>query len=104
MKSRVGLTPQEITHDIEFCTQTILQSDLLIVPDALADSRFAENSLVTSEPQIRFYAGAPLWIPEGYCLGTLCVMDREPRALTVAQQEALRDLSRQVIIFTGVSM
>ncbi|MDQ3812685.1 MAG: PAS domain S-box protein, partial [Armatimonadota bacterium] len=75
----------------------ILQPDLFIVPDARTDERFADNPLVTSDPEIRFYAGEPLVTPEGQAIGTLCVVDRVPRQLSPEQQEALRILGRQVV-------
>ena len=70
---------------------------MFIVPDAGQDERFADNPLVTGDPHIRFYAGAPLVTAEGHALGALCVMDRVPRQLTSSQQESLRVLSRQVM-------
>lgn len=96
-KSKVGLTATETSRDIAFCAYTLLQTDLFVVRDALADNRFATNPLVTSDPKIRFYAAAPLVTPEGYVLGTLCVIDHVPRDLSVEQREALRALSRQVV-------
>ena len=96
-KSKVGLTVSETARDISFCTHVIEQPDLLIVPDALEDERFAHSPLVTSEPKIRFYAGAPLFTADGHhALGTLCVVDRVPRELTQEQKQALEALSRQV--------
>src|SRR5437773_4956431 len=96
-KSRVGLDASETSRDIAFCSTAILQNDVFVVPDALADDRFRNNHLVVSEPHIRFYAGAPLINEDGYALGTLCVVDRSPRELTFDQKEALRALSRLVL-------
>ena len=96
-KSKVGLTLSESSRDIAFCAHAILQRDLCIVPDALKDRRFARNPLVTSSPNIRFYAGAPLISPDQHALGTLCVIDRIPRQLTSEQEQALRALSHLVM-------
>jgi GAF domain-containing protein len=96
-KSRVGIKDPETSRDIAFCSTAILQGDVFVVPDALADERFRENPLVVSEPHIRFYAGAPLINEDGYALGTLCVVDRAPRELQPDQKEALKALSRLVL-------
>jgi len=96
-KSKVGLALTQTPRDVSFCAHAILSPDLFIVQDALADERFADNPLVTADPKIRFYAGAPLINPGGHALGTLCVIDRVPRELSPEQQEALRALSRQVV-------
>jgi|GraSoiStandDraft_4_1057263.scaffolds.fasta_scaffold620533_2 two-component system cell cycle sensor histidine kinase/response regulator CckA len=96
-KAKVGVTVNETSRDISFCARAIEQSELFIIPDASADARFAENPLVTSDPKIRFYAGAPLITPDGYALGTLCVIDKIPRELGVDQKHALRVLARLVM-------
>jgi formate hydrogenlyase transcriptional activator len=96
-KSKVGFATSETSRDVAFCAHTIVERDLLVVPDATADQRFADNPLVTSEPHIRFYAGAPLITPEGHVLGTLCVLDYVPRQLSDQQREALQILSSQAV-------
>jgi len=97
IKARVGLDVSETPRDVSFCAHTILANDTMVVEDALADDRFADNPLVTFDPKIRFYAGAKLTTSDGYALGSLCVIDRVPRQLTSAQKEALQALSRQVV-------
>ncbi|HKM81665.1 MAG TPA: ATP-binding protein [Candidatus Acidoferrum sp.] len=97
-KAKVGVDASETPRDVSFCAHTILAEDTLVVEDALADNRFADNPLVTTDPKIRFYAGAKLATSDGYALGSLCVVDRVPRQLTPAQKEALQALSRQVVV------
>jgi GAF domain-containing protein len=96
-KSKVGITEMETSRDVSFCAYAITQSDLFIVPNASKDPRFAANSLVTGGPKIRFYAGAPLVTPDGYALGTLCVIDVKPRTLRADQKEALKVLARHIV-------
>ena len=99
IKSKVGLDMTETARDISFCGHAVHQRNLFIVPDALHDERFRDNPLVTGAPNIRFYAGAPLVSPADVAVGTLCVIDDVPRALTPAQEKALRVLARQVMMY-----
>ena len=93
-KANIGL-PQvtQTARDIAFCAHAVLYDDVMIVPDALHDPRFAGNPLVTGRPDIRFYAGAPLRLSSGHRVGTLCVIDHQPRQLDAQQVQALRCLS-----------
>jgi diguanylate cyclase (GGDEF)-like protein len=96
-KARVGIEDPETSRDTAFCAHAILQPDAMtLVEDARSDPRFADNPLVTGDPNIRFYAGAPLVTGEGHALGTLCVIDDKPRRLEGYQLEAMQALSRQV--------
>jgi GAF domain-containing protein len=96
-KSKVGTTLSETRRDLAFCAHAIMERDLFMVKDASKDPRFSHNPLVQTDPNIRFYAGMPLVTREDCALGTLCVVDHEPRELTPEQQEALRALSRLVM-------
>ncbi len=97
-KSKIGLDVQEAPREIAFCAHAILRKDeIMEIPDAQLDQRFADNILVTHDPHIRFYAGAPLVAHENQALGTLCVLDSEPRTLTADQTAALQTLSRNVV-------
>ena len=96
-KSHHGLEARETPRDYAFCGHAIHQDDLLIVEDTKLDSRFQDNPLVTGEPNIRFYAGAPLILENDIRVGTLCVIDREPKVLTEKQKSSLAALSRQVV-------
>lgn len=91
-KSRVGLAVQETPREISFCGHAILQDDILIVPDTRADERFHDNPLVTGEPGMRFYAGRPLRV-NGRPVGTLCIIDTQPRQLDDDDRAALHDLA-----------
>jgi diguanylate cyclase (GGDEF)-like protein len=83
---------------VSICAHAILQPGLFEVPDTLEDPRFADNPLVTGSPRLRFYAGALLETRDGYPLGTLCVLDQQPRALTPEQGEILQSLAAQVML------
>ena len=96
-KSRHGWDVLESDRAISFCAHAIHEPDLFLVPDATKDERFRDNPDVTGGPRIRFYAGAPLVNPEGHALGTLCVLDLEPRELTTDQKQALRVLRDHVM-------
>ena len=96
-KSKVGVDTIQTHRKDAFCAHAIMTPNApLVVADALADDRFKGSELVTANPHIRFYAGAPLVTPEGYALGALCVIDTVPREITPAQLAALEALSRNV--------
>lgn len=94
-KSRCGLDVEETARSLAFCAHAVAMGEMLIVEDALRDARFVQNQLVTGNPHIRFYAGQPIF-SGGQAVGTLCIIDREPRVLSEEQQEALRDLATMV--------
>ena len=95
------LSVRETNRDIAFCAHAIMQDDLFVVPDALADERFAQNPLVTHDPNIRFYAGMPLVTRSGHALGTLRVIDRA-RELSEEQKMKLRALAQSILMLLEI--
>lgn len=96
-KSTVGIDAKETSRDLAFCAYTIMDTCIFEVEDATKDERFKNNALVTGGPGIRFYAGYPLVDPQGYALGSLCVIDSQPKVLTGKQKRALKLLADEVI-------
>lgn len=96
VKSRVGIDATETRREDAFCAWTILESGVMVVPDAPADKRFSTNIYVTGDPHIRFYAGAPIATRSGANLGSVCVLDTKPRQLSDEQRRGLEALARQV--------
>jgi GAF domain-containing protein len=92
-KSCLGLTAKETPRDAAFCAHVVYSREPMIVPDAFQDVRFADNPLVINEPRIRFYAGYPLMVDGGSCIGTLCLLDTRPRTLEGPDLERLHDLA-----------
>lgn len=97
-KSRVGIDVSETSRDVSFCAHAILDQGMMVVNDAWQDERFVDNELVTCAPGIRFYAGVPLVTPTGHSIGTLCVIDYQPRELSAVQARTLEALARQVVM------
>ncbi len=95
-KSRQGLDATETPRDISFCGHAIVESETFIVNDTHTDERFSDNPLVINDPGIRFYAGCPLSAPDGKNVGTLCIIDREPRELSQADVGLLQELGQMV--------
>src|SRR5262249_413558 len=97
-KGKYGL-PMEMNCEPRgsICSTTICSNDLLIVPDLTKDERFSYREMVVDEPHFRFYAGVPLINPDGYALGTLCILDYQPRVIDARQLKALSGLARQAV-------
>lgn len=94
-KGNIGLAVCSTSRDISFCGHAIMKKEIMIVPDTQLDIRFVDNPLVTGDPQIRFYAGAPLETQSGFAIGTLCIIDTVPRqfdSIDLAILSSLRDL------------
>jgi PAS domain S-box-containing protein len=98
LKGAHGWEPKSLLREITFCHHAISPPSVLSIPDALEDARFRDNPLVAGEPHIRAYAGAPLVTTSGHCLGTLCVIDRQPRHFNARQLQTLQLLARQVLV------
>jgi PAS domain S-box-containing protein len=96
-KSHHGLEARSTPRAVSFCGHAIQETDLFIVSDSHKDPRFSDNPLVTQSPHVRFYAGAPLILSSGHCVGTLCVIDHQPRQLMDSQSQALRTLGKHVV-------
>lgn len=97
-KSKLGLDIPQLDRKIAFCAHVIMRPrEAMVVPDLLSDQRFAENPLVANPPHLRFYAGAPIVDPSGLALGTIAVIDTQPRSFSDAQRDALMDLSTLVV-------
>ncbi len=100
-KSHYGLDARETPRDISYCGHAIMSDDVFIVEDAKEDERFCDNPLLLGEPRVRFYVGTPLVTPDGFRIGTLCVIDHEPKKLTEDQLSCLKALSNNIIsLFT----
>jgi diguanylate cyclase (GGDEF)-like protein len=97
-KSKLGLDIPQLDRKIAFCAHAIMRPrEAMVIPDLLSDQRFAENPLVADAPHLRFYAGAPIVDPTGLALGTIAVIDTQPRSFSDAQRDALMDLSTLVV-------
>jgi PAS domain-containing protein len=96
-KAKCGIDGSETDRSLAFCAHAILSSELMEIPDARMDVRFANHPMVVGEPHVTFYAGMPLTSADGLCYGTLCVVDTKPRRLSPEQRELLRTLGRHVL-------
>jgi len=96
-KAAVGTDVACTTREISFCNYTIEQQGLFIITDMIADERFSANPMVTGDPHVRFYAGAPLVTKDGFAIGSLCVIDMQPRELTEHQQKSILVMAKQVV-------
>lgn len=100
LKARIGVEASVLPREGSFCTHTIRHREVMVIPDATLDERFRNSAFVTDDPHIRFYAGAPLVTPEGFVIGSLCVIDRvaRPHGLTQEQRQSLTDLAELVMV------
>jgi GAF domain-containing protein len=97
VKAAQGLAISELPRDTAFCTYTILSDDVFIIPDMLADERFKDNPLVSGEPHLRFYAGAPLVYQKGIRLGSLCILDVRPHTFSRGDKAELKEMADRVV-------
>ncbi len=95
-KSCIGTDVCETSREVSFCAHALAANDMLVVPDTLKDRRFRDNPMVSGPPHVRFYAGAPVYLPSGHCAGTLCILDVRPRDLDAQQRALLADLAKLV--------
>ncbi|MFN3429342.1 MAG: GAF domain-containing protein [Candidatus Sericytochromatia bacterium] len=96
LKSRTGLDAENVPRELSFCTHAMGAEGCFVVEDAQSDARFRDNPFVTGAPDIRFYAGEPLYTRSGETLGFLCIIDTEPRSLRAEERESLHDFARLV--------
>lgn len=97
-KAKIGLDLPEAPRELSFCAHTITGADMLEIPDARDDARFADNPYVLADDGLRFYAGAPVVLDGVHSVGTVCVVDHQPRTLTASQRRALRSLARHASV------
>lgn len=97
-KAKVGVEVEQTHRDLSFCSHTIRAHELMEIPDAAADPRFQDNPVVRGPENVRFYAGAPVVLDGTHAVGTVCVIDHQPRELTTAQRRALRSLARHAAV------
>jgi GAF domain-containing protein len=96
-KSTQGIQIKQTPRDLSFCAHAVYENKTLIINDTTLDDRFADNPLVAAEPHVRFYAGAPLILKNGYCVGTLCIADIRPRIFDPNEVKLLEDMRDMVV-------
>lgn len=100
-KSKIGVETCETSRDVSFCGHALESHDFLVIEDPLSDERFSDNPMVIGDPFVRFYAGAPLVLPSGHVIGTLCLVDQKARTLDTLDLGilgALRDLVMEELV------
>ncbi|WP_431300691.1 GAF domain-containing protein [Tabrizicola sp. BL-A-41-H6] len=96
-KAKSGVDGDDAPRNVAFCNYTILEDQVFVIPDTLADARFAANPLVTAPPHIRFYAGAPLVFQKGIRFGALCLLHSQPRDFTPGDRAELREMAGRAV-------